>query len=66
MKVLKHPTLRLVIPFLLVAVARGDGFIPTGAIAYPRWNHTATRLLDGRMLVVAGRGVDGLTNSAEL
>jgi hypothetical protein len=51
---------------VLAAPAHGDGFAATGGMAYPRYNHTATRLLDGRVLVVAGRGEDGVTASAEL
>ena len=44
----------------------GGVWIPTGSMVTPRSDHTAVRLLDGRVLVVGGR--DGQTNltSAEL
>ncbi len=40
-------------------------WIPTGSMATPRGGHTAVRLLDGRVLVAGGSGVDNET-SAEL
>ena len=58
---------RFVIPFVLATAAHGDGFNSTGSMAYQRYNHTATRLLDGRVLVVAGRDADyGPLATAEL
>jgi hypothetical protein len=67
---MKNPNriaLGFVIASVLAAAARGDGFTTTGSMAYPRWNHTATRLLDGRVLVAAGRDADsGPLASAEL
>ena len=35
----------------------GGVWIPTGTMGTPRTNHTAVRLLDGRVLVVAGNSV---------
>ena len=67
MKPLKNVALGIVITFVLAAAARGDGFMATCSMADPRWNHTATRLSDGRVLVVAGRdGDNGPLASAEL
>ncbi len=37
----------------------GGVWIPTGSMVTPRRNHTAVRLLDGRVLVVAGNSVTG-------
>jgi len=39
---------------------------PTGGLLIPRYAHTATRLLDGRVLVAGGRDAIGVINSAEL
>jgi hypothetical protein len=66
-KTLNQFALGLAIASVLTVAAYGDGFTATGNMAYPRWNHTATRLLDGRVLVVAGRDADeGPTATAEL
>jgi WD40 repeat protein len=46
------------IMFGIATAAHGDGFASTGRLAYDRSNHTATRLLDGRVLVVGGSGDD--------
>jgi Galactose oxidase, central domain len=67
MKHLNQTVLGFAITFVLATGVHGDGSTSTGSMAYQRYNHTATRLLDGRVLVVAGRDVDyGPTSSAEL
>ena len=68
MKPLNHIAFGFVIASLLAAATYGDGFIATGSMNHPRYNHTATRLPDGRVLVVAGRDFEegGLTATAEL
>lgn len=42
------------------------GFRETGSLAQPRIRHTATRLQDGRVLVIGGIGPDGALSSAEV
>jgi hypothetical protein len=67
MKPLYQFALGFGIASVLAAAAHGDGFTATGGMAYPRYNHTATRLLDGRVLVAAGcDGDSGPLASAEL
>ena len=45
----------------LPCAAAGElgAFRPAGTLHTARYLHTATRLLDGRVLVVGGRGIDG-------
>jgi hypothetical protein len=41
-------------------------WVPTIGLNSGRWEHTATRLLDGRVLVTGGTNLDGALASAEL
>ncbi len=43
-----------------------DAFGPAGSLRQARESHTATALLDGRVLVVGGHGSEGVLGSAEL
>ena len=43
-----------------------DRFSPTGDMIHARAGHTATRLLDGRVLITGGIGSEGLEAEAEL
>jgi len=55
------PRALCVLTLLLGAPAWPQGRVaPAGHLATARLGHTATRLADGRVLVVGGRGVDGL------
>jgi N-acetylneuraminic acid mutarotase len=56
------PNIGLLLVLILAAAAHAQGKVtPAGHLAVARMNHTATRLADGRVLVVGGRGTDGLT-----
>jgi len=46
--------------------ADSDSFREAGALAQPRVQHTATRLRDGRVLVIGGTAPDGQLASAEV
>ena len=43
-----------------------DAFSTTGSLAQARIGHTATLLLDGRVLIVGGEDSDGAHESAEV
>jgi len=67
LKILNPFALGFVIPSVMAAAAYGDDFTATGSMAYSRYSHTATRLLDGRVLVAAGFDLDSVQlASAEL
>jgi hypothetical protein len=43
-----------------------DTFTPTGSLVKPRWDHAATLLSDGRVLIVGGANKDAVYNSCEI
>jgi N-acetylneuraminic acid mutarotase len=59
--------LTLLLVFALVGPAAAQSWKPTGNLNVPRQLHTATLLLDGRVLVAGGSNISGFAlNSAEL
>lgn len=48
------------------ALAQAPAWAATGALAGARYDHTATRLADGRILVVGGQAAGGALATAEL
>lgn len=49
-----------------VLVVKGPSFVPVGDLNYGRWNHTATLLPDGRVLIVGGGSTSSFVATAEL
>jgi len=43
-----------------------ETFAATGSMTVPRLSHTATMLLDGKVLIAGGTNIDGVLTSAEL
>jgi len=65
MKTLNQIALGFVTMLILSTAAQGNGFTPTGSLGTARYDHTATLLTNGNVLVVGGWGGRDLS-SAEL
>ena len=56
----------LVINFSVIQPAKAFISTTTGSLNTARWNHTATLLNNGKVLVVGGSGISGVLQDAEL